>query len=364
MNTQWLWRALLTAALTLPCASWAQVSIHRMSATQFSAAIGERVVYSVRTMSAGTLTLEMVTADGDVVRRLVVPNVVAGEHELVWDGKDDRGFAVPDEAYCARANLVTALARVDDDSCRHSGGEVMTDIDAEMAPGGDIAYSLTRPSRVLIRVGVKGGAMMRSLAVWRPRPAGRNVQRWTGFDESGLIDLRSDRLALLVSAFALPEFAVTTSGQDSLDYRAWRLANGWAEQPDKRVLPSAATPMERNGARISKHFYAARYRDREPRISVNLVGANGQALPSDAPLPLVARVVVDMHPDDHWLMQEQLYEVGFFLDGDFVAEEENGYMPIGWLWNTAALKPGRHMLTVNLTGFGGRVGTKTIELRK
>ena len=63
-------------------------------------------------------------------------------------------------------------------------------------------------------------------------------------------------------------------------------------------------------------------------------------------------------------MQEQLYEVAFFVNGDFVSEEENGYVPIGWIWSTAALTPGRHLLTVNLTGFTGRVGTKTTSVQK
>jgi hypothetical protein len=47
-----------------------------------------------------------------------------------------------------------------------------------------------------------------------------------------------------------------------------------------------------------------------------------------------------------------------------VSEEENGYVPIGWIWNTAGLKSGRHWLTVNLTGFTGRVGTQTLAVQK
>jgi hypothetical protein len=46
------------------------------------------------------------------------------------------------------------------------------------------------------------------------------------------------------------------------------------------------------------------------------------------------RVSVDLHPDDRWLMQEQLYEVAYFVDGDFVSEEENGYVPIAWQGST------------------------------
>jgi hypothetical protein len=80
-------------------------------------------------------------------------------------------------------------------------------------------------------------------------------------------------------------------------------------------------------------------------------------------VPKDVRVSVDLHPDDRWLMQEQLYEVAYFVDGDFVSEEENGYVPIAWQWNTGMLPAGEHLLT-HLTGFTGRVGTRTIKISK
>jgi FlgD Ig-like domain len=351
------------AGLLLPTLALGQVTLIRMSVPEFASGSG-KVGYTVRAAQAGSLTLEILTGDGDVVRRLAVPDARAGEHELAWDGKDERGRPVPDEAYCARAVLEAAGNRAVDDPCTRTGGEVLTGIQPSLSPNGDIAYTLDRPARVLIRVGVKGGAMMRSLSVWRPRPAGRNLQRWNGFDDSGQIDLRTDRLALLVTAFRLPDFSVITTGNDGLEYRAWRSAQGWTEKPDTPAAGSGGQPLERAGQRIARQHYMARYKDREPRIEVMLVDVNGKPLAAGATVPDNVRISVDLHPEDRWLMQEQLYEVAFFVDGDFVSEEENGYVPIGWLWNTVSLKPGPHLLTVNLTGFTGRVGTKTIAVRK
>lgn len=358
-----IFRLLGPALLSLPMLASAQVSLLRASSTELAAARGESVSYTVRTTIAGALTLEVLSGDGDVVRRLGLPAAGAGEHSLAWDGKDGAGRPVPDEAYCVRAVLEAAGKTATDDPCQRTGGEVVTGLQPQIAAAGDITYTLPHAARVLIRVGVKNGAMMRSLAVWRPRPAGRNLQRWNGFDDSGLVDLRTDRLALLVTAFRLPDFAVITTGNEALDYRAWRAAQGWPEKPDP-PQSAAAQPLERGGQRIARQHYTARYKDREPRISVTLARRDGQPLDPAAPLPEELRVSVDLHPDDRWLMQEQLYEVAFFVNGDFVSEEENGYVPIAWLWNTAGMKPGPHLLTVNLTGFTGRVGTRTIALRK
>lgn len=355
------WAGLLMA---LPCWASGQVAITGASDGELSSASGGSVGFTVRTERAGALTLEMLTGDGDVVRSVTQPQASAGEHTLRWDGKDEQGRPVPDEAYCPRVTLVSAGDTAVADTCRSTGGEVMEGIKPTLSGAGDIGYTLDRPARVLIRVGIKGGAMMRSLSVWRPRPAGRNLQRWNGFDDSGKVNLRNDRMALLVTAFALPDFSVITTGVPDLDYRRWRIGKGWPERPDEPSGDATAQPLERNGKRIARPFYMARYKDAEPRISVSLTDRQGQPLADTGVVHDEMRVMVDLHPDDRWLMQEQLYEVAFFVDGDFVSEEENGYVPIGWVWSTAALQPGKHLLTVNLTGFTGRVGTRSIEIRK
>jgi hypothetical protein len=295
------------------------------------------------------------------VRRLAKPKVQPGEFSIEWDGKDLRGQVVPDEAYCVRASLKSATSTSADSPCERTGGEYLRNLGPTLMAEGNIAFAIGQPSRVLIRVGIKSGPMLRSLSVWRPYPAGKHVRRWGGFDDSGL-DLRSDRLSLLVTAFALPEHVVITSGEGRTDYRAWRLSMGWPERTD-RYTTSGGTP-QRSGQRVAREHYMPRYKDREPRIDVRLSALDGQPLIDGAPLPAQVRVVVDLHPDDRWLMQEQLYEIGFFLDGNFIAEEENGYVPIGWIWDTGKVAAGKHVLTVNLTGFGGRVGTRTIALVK
>lgn len=347
-----------------PAFASAQISLVRMNTGEISPARGEQVTYTVRIDKAGTAKLKVLTADGDVVREIAKPDVGPGEHQLAWDAKDDRGQTVPDEAYCVQAILEAAAERYTDDPCARTGGEVLSDLKPTLSPNGDIAYALSHRARVLIRVGVKGGAMLRSLSVWRPRPAGRNLQRWNGFDENGIVDLRNERLALLATAFRLPDFTVLTTGQDGLEYRSYRLSRGWAENPDTPPADSVVQPLERNGQRIARQHYMARYKDKEPRIAVTLAKRDGSALDPSGRLPDEVRVSVDLHPDDRWLLEESLYEVAFFVDGDFVSEEENGYVPIGWIWNTASLPAGSHQLTVNLTGFTGRVGTRTMGVQK
>lgn len=358
-------RALAACLLILPLAAHPEVRLLKASASELQVGRAGQVTYTVRTDKPGTLVLSLLTGDADVVRRIVLPAAAAGEHGMVWDGRDDRGERVPDEAYCPRVELDAADGtRGVDDPCTSTGGELLDDLQPRIAPTGDISYTLSQPARVLIRVGLKGGAMLRSLSVWSPHPAGRNLQRWNGFDESGLVDLRTDRLSMLVVAFRLPAFAVITSGNPSADYRSYRLARGWPEPADAATPGSDAQPLERGGRRIARQHYMARFKDREPRISVKLSTRDGAPLAQGTPAPDEVRVSVDLHPDDRWLLQESLYEVGFFVDGSFVSEEENGYTPISWIWDTRGLSAGQHLLTVNLTGFSGRVGTRTVAVSR
>jgi hypothetical protein len=343
-------------------AAQAQIAVTGVSAASFSTAGADKVRITVRTTQAGDIAVNLLTGDGDIARHLVLADRPAGEHTLVWDGRDDTGQPVPNEAYTPQAVLMSAGKTSVDDPRSRSGGEVLTGLAPRLTEEGDIGYELPGPARVLIRVGIKGGAMLRSLSVWAPHPEGRNLQRWNGFDEDGLIDLRGDRLAMLVTAFRLPEFSIITNGQPTSDYRNWRLARGFAEGPENASTDVSAQPPVRDGVRIARQHYMARYKDREPRITVQLTDRAGQPLAAESALPASVVVSVDLHPEDRWLMQEALYEVAFFVDGEFVSEEENGYVPIGWVWNAAKLPPGRHLLTVNVTGFSGRVGTRTLQV--
>lgn len=69
-----------------------------------------------------------------------------------------------------------------------------------------------------------------------------------------------------------------------------------------------------------------------------------------------------MNDEDRWAMQQSLYEVAFFVDNVFISEQEQGYVPLNWRWNPVDLKPGIHTVTVNVSGFNGQVGVKSLQI--
>lgn len=329
--------------------------------SEFSPARGEAFEIPFLLHRAAHVSVDVYTSDGDLVRTLKARSALKpGRHTIAWDGKDRDGTVVPDEAYIPVLHAkLPGGTRVTHDPRRVSGGEVIDDLDVSITPDRNITYRLPAPARVLIRVGVKAGPMLRSLASWEPKSAGRIIQRWDGFDSDKLVDLRaSPKLSVLVTAFKLPQGAVITSGNRETHYVSYRRQKMW-ETP--KVDP-ASFVLERGGKRVSRTYNFPRAMQVDPMVDLAFVA---KGAPSTAPLgtPRVTdrlAVRVDIPKTDRWLVQESLYEVAFYVDNEFVAEEEHGFVPITWEWRPVGLAPGRHILTVNVSGFEGNVGVKSM----
>jgi hypothetical protein len=53
-----------------------------------------------------------------------------------------------------------------------------------------------------------------------------------------------------------------------------------------------------------------------------------------------------------------------FADNELLAEAERGYLPLTWRWDLQNLPPGEHVLTVNISSFGGQVGVTSRRIRR
>ncbi|ODS24345.1 hypothetical protein AB835_04050 [Candidatus Endobugula sertula] len=337
----------------------AAVSIEPYPAQAFNPTSKKHFVLPISITEPGKLAVSLYTADGDWVRTLSSGKpLTIGTHTIVWDGKDSHNTIVPNEAYTPVVELVTDKTTHTLDPRHTSGGEEIT-ITPQLNNEGQIVFQLEKPTRVLARAGVKSGPLLKSILHWQVRGQGRNVVFWNGYDQDNLKKLTgSDQLALLVTGFTLPDHTILTVGNKTLDYAAWRKHNGWSSSmPD---LSEVA--FERDGQRISRHYYLPRSVDIAPRINLEIV----EKLPKNKEgIPVVFGPVtlkVTMHEEDRWAMQQSLYEVAFFVDEQFLSEEEQGYVPLNWRWNPAGLEPGIHRVTVNVSGFNGQVGVKSLAI--
>ncbi len=277
---------------------------------------------------------------------------------MQWDGKDEQGRVVPDEAYLPIAILTTSTGERFTYDRRNTGGEVIEELKMHITPDKNLQFNLPSPARLMVRAGIKGGPMLRSLANWEVKNRGSVIVRWNGYDQDGLIDIRkTGKLSIMSRAYRLPEHAIIAHGNNRLTYRDYR-----SQLADKSPPPPpSAIKLERNGKRIEKHYYLPKDINLSPAITVAFTGdyplnAAGQPILS-CPCPIRVDIA---DPNDKAQLQQSLYEIGFFIDHEFVSEQEQGYVPLTWRWNPSGLAAGLHILTVNVSGLRGEVGVKSL----
>jgi hypothetical protein len=214
--------ALLSVTIDGRAAPAANVAVS-VARTTMNPTLGEAVPITVRLEQEGTVDVQVVDRDGFPVRTLVNGAAAArGENRWSWDGRDDAGEVVPDEAYSLRVDWRRGTEReiyFPADAPAH-----LSSVDAEYyAPRtGTIVYTLPVPSRVHLQAGVASknpktgvmeGPVMKTVVNREPRAAGRIAEPWTGLDESGLVkvpDLKD--FVLAVATVPLPASSVITYG--------------------------------------------------------------------------------------------------------------------------------------------------------
>ncbi|MEN8130501.1 MAG: hypothetical protein ABFS45_09985, partial [Pseudomonadota bacterium] len=214
---------------------------------------------------------------------------------------------------------------------------------------GSIKYRLPQMSRVDIRIGLSGGPLLRKLLDWKPRPAGEISEYWDGKDKDKLFDLHGHpKSKMIITYFTLPDSSVITYGNKKIAFSDYIQGKDWPKKADR-------TTDWAKDKKISHHYRIPRAKDSSPRISMDFPKPVGT---EDGIPVLKGRSVVHVELDakSKKIFQDSKFEIVFFLDGTFHAEEETGYAPYNWVWDTAQTKEGTYILTVNVSSFKDQIG--------
>ncbi|MDI6793328.1 MAG: hypothetical protein QME81_10745 [bacterium] len=178
---------------------------------------------------------------------------------MLWDGKDTEGQLVPDEAYFFTIEAVDKKGSIEIyDPTIFSGGEEHDITEAPIdSVSGTINYRLPKMARVMIRLGISGGSLLKTLVDWKPRLAGEVTEYWNGKDQDNLFDLQNHpRFKMIITYFSLPENSVITYGNKKLTYFEYK--TGQKERAKKRDYPGmdskADTRIDTEEKRISPHY--------------------------------------------------------------------------------------------------------------
>jgi hypothetical protein len=365
----WFLLILLSWSL-LPAPGWAQspssgqagASVFgvSVSGSSFNPSRGDKVTLAYSLSSPATVTVKVFDADADLVR--VVANQVrqnAGAQTAAWDGRDADGKTVPNEAYFFTIEARTANGgETVYDPVTFSGGEPFDLGKAQVSrEAGTLTYRLSQPSRVLVRIGVPGSSLLRTLVDWQPRSQGEITEYWNGKDQDNLINIvDSPNYTVLIAYYTLPETSVITVGNSVTDYRTYK-SQLRGKRPAKPVRPMT------NARKLSPQFMArsSTFRDFKVAISFPEVDkGDPRAVPTVRDKVLVR---VDIPEADREVIAGRQYEIILFVDTTYFAEEERGYVPFNFPWELTRLPPGEHTFTVNIVTFDGQIGIGSRRIR-
>jgi len=347
-----LFTCLATAALAQ---SPLTISNVQTDLKQFTPAKGEQVVVRFRLNRPAKMELRWFDPRELLVRRIVSGADVAGEGSLSWNGRDEANKVVPNEAY-----HYTLVATASDGTTQEHDLTDLTIGDNAMiqnialVDGRTLEYALTALSRVNIRIGMRdGGPLLGSLVNWQVRAPGENTDAWNGMDASSVMNVaQSAALELTGMSFPLPQNAVIVG--DPKSGSGVIASMPWGET--KRVRKQ--TP--------AKRMYAHSQQSYEERgdFVVDLA-TGGRALRGSVPLSIkgVTPFSVGVGEHDVRRLSTQRFELVYFIDGQFIGENEIGFLPATWNVDAGRLTPGEHYLTVNVRGYDGTFGMGSRKIR-
>jgi hypothetical protein len=331
----------------------------KTSKTSFNPGLGEEIALYYHISKPAKVSVHVYDPDHALIRMLAAEkDMNAGEQTIIWDGKDPDGNLVPDEAY-----FFTIMAEDESgakeiyDPTTFSGGAGHDITTADINPQSQtITYKMPEMGRVMIRMGIQGGPLMNQLVDWKPRVKGIITEYWNGKDKDNLVDLHNHaKFKMIVTYFTLPENSVIAFGNNTQTYRDYKKSIT-AERPVKTERPSSVQ-------RVSPHFRLPRTVDYSPGLRVTFVNTQGTDSDGATIISEKTMVKVELDEQDKLIFQNQQFEICFFLDYEFYAEDEAGYTPFNWVWDLSNVDVGEHVLTVNISGFKDQIGVLSRKVR-
>jgi len=200
-----------------------------LSGNAFNPGLGQTVRIRFKTAYAGILDVLILDRDGYIVRTLSSnKNSDAGELNFEWDGRNDSGEIVANEAYSVKIDLEGNDKIESYFPANAIPDELPVHVFYYDRQNGVFSYSLPKPARVHIQAGSAvtdpvtkkpKGPVMRTVANREPRAGGACIEQWNGFDESSTIYIPDlPNFVTAVYATALAQNSIIVVGNNSVHF--------------------------------------------------------------------------------------------------------------------------------------------------
>jgi hypothetical protein len=218
---------LATCFVSSPLIAGSAIGTVSLKHETFNPTAGDTTGLAVSFRKGGRATVRVVDRDGFVVRTIAAARRVPRNR---WDGRDETGRVVADEAYSFRVEWADGKSH-----------ELWFPADRPSTPvsiapryfdrrSGTLAYTLPRACRVHIQAGSAvfdgngqaiDGPVMKTIVNREPRSGGMVAEHWNGFDDRGGVFIADlEGFAIAIAAAPLAEGTVIAYGNHARTFVA------------------------------------------------------------------------------------------------------------------------------------------------
>ena len=300
------------------------------------------------------ITVKLYDRSDRLVKTLVKDRTFEkGPCRIQWEGRDDNGDSLPRGYYIftitGRSNNGKTVVY---DPADETGGNLIQVRDAQLdAVKGEIRYVMPKAGMVRIRAGVEDSLLLGTPIDWEPRQAGLQKEPWNGLDQAGLINLfKLPGQQISIFAYSLPDNSIILKTN---------------QQKKERIPPTNSNQEEFRPSLKSKMSHKFRHATHDAALchepDFNVLFQGNPKTDADG-IPILTGIVpvkIVLSEKDKKHLESSRFEIMFFVDLIFLFEDEEGYTPFTYFWDTTQLPEGEHLLTVNVWSYDDHCGTKT-----
>ena len=239
----------------------------KVSRAFFNPSLRQTVAFSFQIPKPGKVDLRILDRDGFVVRTLARDHFATpGSISFNWDGRDDAGRVVADEAYSLKIDLESDGRVASYFPANEPARAVEAQITFHDRQAGTLGYQLPGPSRVHLQAGSSRvdpkthegtGPCLKTIVNREPRVGGTVIEHWDGYDESALVYVPDlPHFAVSLAATTLPENSILTIGNRGVSFLLQA-----ANRSGESLLTAPAAKGER-------HLGLNAFEDTSPQLTV------------------------------------------------------------------------------------------------
>ncbi len=316
-------------------------------------------------------------SDGTIINEIRKDDkAFMGRNKASWNFKDGNSETIPDSVYHIRIEATDEAGNITIyDPLSQSGGRTLHPV--LFNDHGRLSYVLDQDAWVRIRIGIPEGPLLRTLRDWEPQRAGEHRIDWDGMDDTGTVDVRGLKYSVDIQAFTMPEnsIIVTGTGVSLAEYRLAQYGvvpgvdeSGFGSRERAEFFSTVNSKRYAgDDDSIHPHYRMARTIDRAPEFQIridNPVEQAGQDSRSqDTDIPTVAGEVslsLDLEALTGLILSNQRYEIIAYVDYEFFMEDEQGYHPYTFKFDSTTIPDGEHVFTFNVATLSDQVGSASI----